>query len=189
MENVDTQSISAEDQLREKIRAEIEAEYSKKADRRVTNALKKREKELTDKLNIEQMEADEQNKVETKKNEQELKAKDRAITEKGLKLDVVDSLEKLNLPVELRGCVIVSDLTMIEDPEERSKKLTERIKILKDVFNNSVEKMVEKEKKQYLRGTTPVTSNTHPINSYDIAKKNGNVMGMIGAKLFGDEWD
>lgn len=190
MENTDTQVTSAEDQLREKIRAELEAEYSKKADQRVTNALKKRGKDLEDQRSMEQIEADEQKKLEAEKNEQELKAKDRDITEKELKLAVVDALEKLNLPVELRGCVIVSDLANMQDPEKRSQILTERIKSLNDMFNQSVDKRVGEEKKQFLKGTTPVTSNAKPMSEYDRAKMAGDVSGMIGAKLFGgDDWD
>lgn len=44
-------------------------------------------------------------------------------------------------------------------------------------------KQIQAEKTNYLRGTTPRTSNTKPISKYDKYKSTGNVQGMISEKL------
>ena len=54
---------------------------------------------------------------------------------------------------------------------------------LRNMFNAEVNKQIQAEKTNYLRGTTPRTSNTKPISKYDKYKSTGNVQGMISEKL------
>ena len=143
----------------EEIRAELQKEYEKMADKRVTDAIKKKEKEWADKA-----------------------AKEKTI--KGLRLDVVDAIAELGLDAGFRNLIAVEDLASISDEDERKKKLTERIKGMKSLFDAEVAKQVAKAKQEFLKGSTPETgSKKKDVTKYDEAKKAGNVSGMISEKM------
>ena len=69
--------------------------------------------------------------------------------------------------------------------EERKKALTARVKNMKALFDAEVKKAVEKAKAEFLKGSTPATGDKPDGDktAYDQAKKDGNVKGMISAKL------
>ena len=158
----------------EQIRAELQAEYEKIADKKVTGALKKQEKMWADKLNADRQEQEEQAKAD--------EARERDIITKSLKLVVVDALQELRLDPSMRNLIMVEDLVNLPEGQ-RVEKLTDRVMCLRNMFNAEVNKQIQAEKTNYLRGTTPRTSNTKPISKYDKYKSTGNVQGMISEKL------
>lgn len=111
----------------EEIRAELQKEYEKMADKRVTDAIKKKEKEWADKAAKEKMTEDERKRVEEQERLQAQAKKDFDLTIKGLRLDVVDAIAELGLDAGFRNLIAVEDLATISDEDERKKKLTERI--------------------------------------------------------------
>ena len=168
----------------EEIRAELQKEYEKMADKRVTDAIKKKEKELADKAANEKMTEDERKRVEEQERLQAQAKKDFELTIKGLRLDVVDAIAELGLDAGFRNLIAVEDLASISDEEERKKKLTERIKGMKSLFDAEVAKQVAKAKQEFLKGSTPETgSKKKDVTKYDEAKKAGNVSGMISEKM------
>ena len=169
----------------EEIRAELQKEYEKMADKRVTDAIKKKEKEWADKQAKEKMTEDERKRVEEQERLQAQAKKDFDLTIKGLKLDVVDAVAELGLDASFRNLIAVEDLASITDEDERKKKLTERVKGMKDLFNAEVQKEVAKAKADFLKGSTPTTGDKkqHEATKYDEAKKAGNVSGMLSEKL------
>lgn len=168
----------------EEIRAELQKEYEKMADRRVTDAIKKKEKEWADKAAKEKMTEDERKRVEEQERLQAQAKKDLELTIKGLRLDVVDAIAELGLDAGFRNLIAVEDLASISDEEERKSKLTERIKGMKSLFDAEVAKQVAKVKQEFLKGSTPETgSKKKDVTKYDEAKKAGNVKGMISAKM------
>lgn len=169
----------------EEIRAELQKEYEKMADKRVTDAIKKRDKEWADKQAKEKMTEDERKRVEEQERLQAQAKKDFDLTIKGLKLDVVDAVAELGLDASFRNLIAVEDLASITDEDERKKKLTERVKGMKDLFNAEVQKEVAKAKADFLKGSTPTTGDKkqHEATKYEEAKKAGNVSGMLGEKL------
>jgi hypothetical protein len=169
----------------EEIRAELQKEYEKMADKRVTDAIKKKEKEWADKQAKEKMTEDERKRVEEQERLQAQAKKDFDLTIKGLKLDVVDAVAELGLDASFRNLTAVEDLASITDEDERKKKITERVKGMKDLFNAEVQKEVAKAKADFLKGSTPTTVNKkqHEATKYDEAKKAGNVSGMLSEKL------
>ena len=168
----------------EEIRAELQKEYEKMADKRVTDAIKKKEKEWADKQAKEKMTEDERKRVEEQERLQAQAKKDFDLTIKGLKLDVVDAVAELGLDAGFRNLIAVEDLASISDEEERKKKLTERVKGMKALFDAEVAKEVAKAKAEFLKGTTPATGkDTKDVSKYDEAKKAGNVKGMLSEKL------
>lgn len=168
----------------EEIRAELQKEYEKMADKRVTDAIKKKEKEWADKQAKEKMTEDERKRVEEQERLQAQAKKDFDLTIKGLKLDVVDAVAELGLDAGFRNLIAVEDLASIADEDERKKKLTERVKGMKAMFDTAVAKEVAKAKAEFLKGTTPTTgTDKKDVSQYDEARKAGNVNGMLSAKL------
>lgn len=169
----------------EEIRAELQKEFDKQADKRVTDAIKKKEKEWADKQAKEKMTEDERKQAEEQERLQAQAKKDLDLTIKGLKLDVVDAVAELGMDAGFRNLISVEDLATITDEAERKEKLTARVKGMKAMFDAEVAKEVAKAKADFLKGTTPATGTTKAgeETSYDTAKKAGNVKGMVSAKL------
>lgn len=169
----------------EEIRAELQKEYEKMADKRVTDAIKKKEKEWADKQAKEKMTEDERKQAEERERQEAQAKKDLELTIKGLRLDVVDAVSELGLDAGFRNLIAVEDLATISDEAERKEKLTERVKGMKALFDAEVAKEVEKAKAEYLKGSTPATgSGKKPDeDKYNQYRKAGNVKGMIGEKL------
>lgn len=166
----------------EQIRAELQAEYEKIADKRVTDALKKQEKKWAEKLNAEKRTQEQDNITKQAEQAKADEAKERDIITKSLKLAVVDALQEMGMAPSLRELVMVEDIVSLP-AEERSKKLTERVVNMRELFYAEVNRQVQAEKKEFLRGTTPRVGNGKPISVYDIYKRNGNVNGMLSEKL------
>lgn len=168
----------------EEIRAELQKEFDKMADKRVTDAIKKKEKEWADKAAKDKMSAEERAQAEEKERLAAQAKKDLDLTIKGLKLDVVDAIAELGLDSGFRNLIAVEDLASISE-EERKKALTARVKNMKALFDAEVKKAVEKAKAEFLKGSTPATGDKPDGDktAYDQAKKGGNVKGMISAKL------
>lgn len=170
----------------EEIRAELQKEYEKMADKRVTDAIKKKEKEWADKAAKEKMTEDERKRVEEQERLQAQAKKDFELTIKGLRLDVVDAVTELGLDASFRNLIAIEDLAYISDEDERKEKLTERIKRMKSLFDAEVTKRVDKAKQDFLKGSTPKTGSEKKdvtVTKYDEAKKAGNVSGMISEKM------
>ena len=174
----------------EEIRAELQKEYEKMADKRVTDAIKKKEKEWADKQAKEKMTEDERRQAEEQERLQAQAKKDLDLTIKGLKLDVVDAVQEMGLDAGFRNLIAVEDLATITDEDERKAKLTERVKGMKKLFDAEVAKEVTKAKAEFLKGTTPTTGtstkNTEK-DTYNKAKKAGDVKGMLDAKFYATE--
>lgn len=169
----------------EEIRAELQKEYEKMADKRVTDAIKKKEKEWADKQAKEKMTEDERRQAEEQERLQAQAKRDLDLTIKGLKLDVVDAVQEMGLDAGFRNLIAVEDLATIADEDERKAKLTERVKGMKKLFDAEVAKEVAKAKAEFLKGSTPATGSTSKKDEtkYDEYKKAGNVKGMINEKL------
>ena len=168
----------------EEIRAELQKEYEKMADKRVTDAIKKKEKEWADKQAKEKMTEDERKQAEERERLEAQAKKDFELTIKGLRLDVVDAISELGLDAGFRNLIAVEDLASISDDAERREKLTERIKGMKKLFDAEVAKAVEKAKAEFLKGSTPATGakKDETGSAYSTAKKSGDIKGMISAK-------
>ena len=155
-------AVKTEEQIRAEVEAELKANYEKLADQRVTAAQKKWKQDQEKKAALEKMSEDEKRKAEDEERAAENARKEHELTIKGLRLDVVDAVAELGLDTGFRNLVAVEDLALISDEEERKKKLTERIKGMKELFDAEVKKQVAKEKAEFLKGHTPPASKEKP---------------------------
>lgn len=181
----ETTSTETKVKTEEEIRAELQKEYEKMADKRVTDAIKKKEREWADKQAKEKMTEEERKQAEDRERAEAQAKKDFELTVKGLRLDVVDAVAELGLDAGFRNLIAVEDLASIADEDERKAKLTERVKGMKALFDAEVKKAVEKAKADFLKGSTPATGSTKKGegSKYDDYKKAGNVKGMLSEKL------
>lgn len=180
-----TESTTPKVKTEEEIRAELQKEYEKMADKRVTDAIKKKEKEWADKQAKEKMTEDERKQAEERERLEAQAKKDFELTIKGLRLDVVDAIAELGLDAGFRNLIAVEDLASISDDADRREKLTERIKGMKSLFDAEVAKQVAKAKAEFLKGETPKTGSQKDDSktAYDQYKKDGNVKGMLSEKM------
>ena len=186
--NSDSQKTQPKAKTEAEIRAEIEkelkAEYEKLADKRVTDAVKTASEKWKKNAEREKLSEEERRKLEDQERAAENARKEHELTIKGLRLDVVDAVAELGLDAGFRNLIAVDDLALITDDSERKEKLTERIKGMKALFDAEVKKQVEKEKSEFLKGSTPPASKGKTETTlYDEAKKAGNAKGMLSAKL------
>ena len=169
----------------EEIRAELQKEYEKMADKRVTDAIKKKEKEWADKQAKEKMTEDERRQAEEQERLQAQAKRDLDLTIKGLKLDVVDAVQEMGLDAGFRNLIAVEDLATNTEEDERTAKLTERVKGMNKLFDAEVAKECANATAEFLKGSTPATGSTSKKDEtkYDEYRKAGNVKGMISEKL------
>lgn len=113
----------------EQIRAELQAEYEKIADKKVTGALKKQEKRWADKLNADRQEQEQENTIRQEEQAKADEARERDIITKSLKLVVVDALQELRLDPSMRNLIMVEDLVNLPEGQ-RVEKLTDRVMCL-----------------------------------------------------------
>lgn len=174
-------------ELTEELTAKLKKDFEKDADRRVTEALKKRDKDWEDKNRKAKM-TEEEKRAEEERERLEKQAKmDHEYKVKGLRIAVVDAVEEMGLPTSFRNLIAVDDLAMIEDEADRSEKLTARVKGMKALFDEEVAKAVELAKAEFLKGQTPATGadkgGKENSNRYEQYRKDGNVKGMLAEKL------
>lgn len=187
-DTVDTTEL--EKKIEAKLKAQYEAEKQREIDKRVTEAVKKREAKLKaeqqERERLSKLSEEERLKEVQAQKEKELEARHRELVAKELKLDLVDILSEENLPMEFRDIIDVNKYIGVK-AEERTEALKKDINLFKDTFNAIIEKKVEEVKREYLKGSTPQNIDTKatPISDYDKAKKNKDVKGMLSAKLYG----
>lgn len=183
-EATSTDTTEVKTKSEEEIREELKKEYEKIADKRVTDAIKKKEKEWLEKQAKEKMSEDERKQAEEKERAEAQAKRELELTIKGMRLDVVDAIAELGMEASFRNLIAIDDLASIADEAERKEKLTERVKGMKALFDAEVEKAVEKAKSEFLKGSTPANGGKKEAgNKYDEYKKAGDVKNMLNEKL------
>lgn len=186
--SIDTTEL--EKQIEERLKAQYEKETQREIDRRVTEAVKKREAKLKaeqqERERLSKLSEEEKIKELQAQKEQELEARYKELVIKELKLDLVDIITDKKLPMEFRDLIDVNKYVEV-NAEERAEALKRDIEVFEGTFKSIIEKRVEEVKKDYLKGSTPqnIDTKTTPISDYDKARKNNDVRGMLSAKLYG----
>lgn len=184
----------------EQIRAELQVEYEKIADKRVTDALKKQEKKWAEKLNKEKRTQEQEDITKQAEQTKADEAKERMATSTGgatpqpkenLPQPVKKVRDQLGEIAGVSGKTIDRVETIltkgttkdIQEVREGKSSISGKAKEIKERTVQPVVKRPQAEKKEFLRGTTPRVGNGKPISVYDIYKRDGNVNGMLSEKL------
>lgn len=162
----------------------LEKELSSIVDKRVTDALKKQEKKFEEEKRKLQMSEDERKLAEQKQIEEERQKKETEIKVRELKLDLIDVIEEEGLDTSFRELIDVSTFLTYEK-DEALEQLRVKVKKVRELFNKLVDKQVESIKKEYLKGKSPenINNGQKQVDSYEDAKKRGDILGMLNAKF------
>lgn len=168
------------EQEKRKWKEEWDRKLQSEVDRRVNQARAKWEKELKEKERLAKL--SEEEKIEELKRikEEELAERERELQIKTAKLEILENLKEAGL----------LDAESVFKPEnyigeEGKEQLAEDIKALQEFIKKVVEKATNQLREQILTsGEIPGKSNTEEdINRYEMAKKKGNLLEMLSAKL------
>ena len=137
--------METEEQIRERVRAEISQEYERYIDQRITQAQKKWEskkaRETAESLDrVNKLRA-----IESQERQRELELKEHEIAIRALRLDIVDMIALEGLAGGFRQLIPYEDLLAIPDPAERHIELKKRIINLKVEFHKLVDQEVKKQ--------------------------------------------
>lgn len=185
---VETKENDSNEELRAQIEKELRAETQKEIDRRVSEAIKKREAKLKaealEKERLAKLSEEEKIAELTAKAQREQKEREVVLNSRELKLELVDYLTEKNVDLSLRDLIHIDAIAELEEAELRSQTLRNTVDKTLEVFNKAVEKRVESVKAELLKGQTPATAvETKPMDAYAKAKKQGNVKDMLLAKF------
>lgn len=177
------------EQLKKELEEKIKAEYQKEIDRRITDAVKKRERalkaEFEEKERLLKMTEEERLKEEERKRIELQQQKERELNLRELKLNLIDEITSQGLDFELKDIIPIDDIANIEDSEERVATLKDRVKQYNTVFKKLLDKHLEDFKKQLLTGETPakVKGDNTPLNEYEQAIRNKDASALLRLKF------
>lgn len=186
-EKAEDVEIKSDDVIRKQIEAEIKAETQKEIDRRVSEALKKRERQL--KAEAEEKErlaklSEEEKIAELKATaEREQKAREILLNSRELKLSLIDYLSEKNVDLALKDIINIDSIAELEDSELRLNTLKGNVDKVVKLFNKAVDDKVNKVKEELLKGQSPIIATTNNLTEYERATKNNDVMSMLAAKF------
>lgn len=186
-EKAEAVEIKSDDVIRKQIEAEIKAETQKEIDRRVSEALKKRERQL--KAEAEEKErlaklSEEEKIAELKATaEREQKAREILLNSRELKLSLIDYLSEKNVDLALKDIINIDSIAELEDSELRLNTLKGNVDKVVKLFNKAVDDKVNKVKEELLKGQSPIIATTNNLTEYERATKNNDVMSMLAAKF------
>lgn len=84
---------------------------------------------------------------------------------------------------DIKRQILICTPEKLSYPKERKEAFTERLSGLYELYTKEVRKGVAVERMEYLRGHTPPASKGSPFSLYDRYKREGNVKGMVTAKI------
>lgn len=149
-EQIDNQN--TEEEIRDKIRAEVIKELEAEADRRVEQAYRtfqrKAEQREAQKLEEERQKA----LLEAEERSAQLEEKRVELIERETRLDICDLIDAYGLPADFREMIPYKDLVCVQDAVLRYSALKNRVIDLKQEFSKQVKKQVAKEREMFTSG-------------------------------------
>lgn len=149
-EHIDNQN--TEEEMRERIRAEVIKELEAEADRRVEQAYRtfqrKAEQREAQKLEEERQKA----LLEAEERSAQLEEKRVELIEREIRLDICDLVDTYGLPSGFREMIPYKDLVCVQDAVLRYTSLRNRVIDLKQEFSKQVKKQVAKEREIFTAG-------------------------------------
>ena len=181
-----TQTVSREE-LEAQIRKEIAMETQKEIDRRVSDAIKK--KEIQAKAALEEAErkaklSEEEKLAELKADtERKLKAREVELNSKELKLNAIDYLSEKGCDISITEILNIDNIASLDDSELRQSTLKAKIDRTLEIIDAISSKREEALKKEILKGQTPPQPTSQAASAYEVAKNNKDVKSMLLQKF------
>lgn len=138
-------AMETEEQIRERVRAELSQEYERYIDQRISQAQKKWESKKARETAKSLDRVNKLKAIESQERRKELELKEHELSLKALRLDIVDLVAAEEMSGGFRHLIPYEDLLAIPDPAERYRELKKRIINLKVEFYKLVDQEVKKQ--------------------------------------------
>lgn len=149
-EQIDNQN--TEEEMRERIRAEVIKELEAETDRRVEQAYRTFQRKAEQKEAQKLEEERQKSLLEAEERSAQLEEKRVELIEREIRLDICDLVDACGLPAGFREMIPYKDLVCVQDAVLRYTSLRNRVIDLKQEFSKQVKKQVAKEREMFTAG-------------------------------------
>lgn len=138
-------TMPTEKEVREKVTAELEADFEKKVDQRITGARKKWEKKRSREAAESLARIEKLKQIEEEERRKEREIKEHELLIRGTRLDIIDLVAENELDSRFRDMIPYEDLLILKNPVEIKQELKKRVIDIKREFNKLVQQEVKRQ--------------------------------------------
>lgn len=138
-------TMPTEKEVREKVTAELEADFEKKVDQRITGARKKWEKKRSREAAESLARIEKLKQIEEEERRKEREIKEHELLIRGTRLDIIDLVAENELDSRFRDMIHYEDLLILKNPVEIKQELKKRVIDIKREFNKLVQQEVKRQ--------------------------------------------
>lgn len=138
-------TMPTEKEVREKVTAELEADFEKKVDQRIAGARKKWEKKRSREAAESLARIEKLKQIEEAERRKEREIKDHELLIRGARLDIIDLVAENELDSRFRDMIPYEDLLILKNPVEIKQELKKRVIDIKREFNKLVQQEVKRQ--------------------------------------------
>lgn len=138
-------TMPTEKEVREKVTAELEADFEKKVDQRIAGARKKWEKKRSREAAESLARIEKLKQIEEEERRKEREIKEHELLIRGTRLDIIDLVAENELDSRFRDMIPYEDLLILKNPVEIKQELKKRVIDIKREFNKLVQQEVKRQ--------------------------------------------
>lgn len=137
-------TMPTEKEVREKVTAELEADFEKRVDQRIAGACKKWEKKRSREAAEALARIEKLKQIEEAERRKEREIQEHELLIRGARLDIVDLVAENELDSRFRDVIPYEDLLILKNPVEIKQELKKRVIDIKREFNKLVQQEVKR---------------------------------------------
>lgn len=138
-------TMSTEKEVREKVTAEVEADFKKMVDQRIAGARKKWEKKRSREAAESLARIEKLKQIEEAERREEREIQEHELLIRGTRLDIIDLVADNELDSRFRDMIPYEDLLILKNPVEIKQELKKRVIDIKREFNKLVQQEVKRQ--------------------------------------------
>ncbi|MBU5445717.1 hypothetical protein [Blautia sp. MSJ-36] len=138
-------TMPTEKEVREKVTAELEADFEKRVDQRIAEARKKWEKKRSREAAESLARIEKLKQIEEAERRKEREINDHELLIRGTRLDIIDLVAENGLDSRFRDMIPYEDLLILKNPVEIKQELKKRVIDIKREFNKLVQQEVKRQ--------------------------------------------
>lgn len=138
-------TMSTEKEVREKVTAEVEADFKKMVDQRIAGARKKWENKRSREAAESLARTEKLKQIEEAERRKEREINDHELLIRGTRLDIIDLVAENGLDSRFRDLIPYEDLLILKNPEVIKLELKKRVIDIKREFNKLVQQEVKRQ--------------------------------------------
>lgn len=138
-------TMSTEKEVREKVTAEVKADFKKMVDQRIAGARKKWEKKRSREAAESLARIEKLKQIEEAERREEREIREHELLIRGTRLDIIDLVADNELDSRFRDMIPYEDLLILKNPVEIKQELKKRVIDIKREFNKLVQQEVKRQ--------------------------------------------